>query len=856
MISLKKACFTLLSAGLLSLGLLASTSTTQAALSITQISEGTQGAIPPIPDATGRAGMVAAVIHDEGQSSILAMGGANFPNGMPWENGKKVFYKDIFQLNANNKWEKIGDLPTPVAYSAFATSPKGIIIAGGCSETGHSNQVFLVRPDGKTVALPHLPKSIAYSAFTVLNNRLYIIGGQENDKSTEALQSIYLLDLSKVNPDKPEEATWEQLKNPKIQSYCTLPDTGRIHAVAASLNGRIYIMGGCSLSPDAQGNAQRIKLSDVLVLNPSSAKKRWEENATPIPTTLAACASPAPTREGKIILIGGDDGSHYGKSPQSSPGQTNSVLVYTPSTKSWEAWKDESGKPLEWTGSGQKGIATVPAVILEDTIYTISGETAPGVRSPAVHSARLSYHLEVEYVDWALLGLGLIVLTILGFQVKKFGIGNIMVAIDPKSKPGQYAWVIVALLWFVAMLNYLDRQLLTTIREPIVNDIPQTEAQFGLLTAVFLFIYSILSPIGGFLADRFSRRVVILASLLVWSTVTWMTGHVHDYHQLFIARAIMGISEACYIPAALALITDYHRGRTRSLATGIHMSGVYVGMALAGYGGTLAEMAGWRLTFGLFGLVGVAYALVLTIFLKDPTPEGEPASAHQEKAWAASHKQDKPSIIDAFRNLFSKPAFWLLLGVMVGSGAANWLVLAWFPTLLKEKFNLTLGDAGIHATLWNTLAKYIAVIGGAIIADRWAMTNFKGRQLLAGIVFCIAAPLVGASAMLGNFSLFEGFVTGFGVFVMFIAFQGLAQGVLDATLMPILRSHIDERFSATGYGCLNLVSAGIGGLTVLLGGNIRDAGFDLTSLFAASSILILVCGLCLLVMPKPIPSSK
>lgn len=373
-----------------------------------------------------------------------------------------------------------------------------------------------------------------------------------------------------------------------------------------------------------------------------------------------------------------------------------------------------------------------------------------------------------------------------------------------------------------------------------------------LLTAVFLFIYSALSPIGGFLADRYSRRVVILCSLLVWSTVTWITGHVHDYHQLFVARALMGISEACYIPAALALITDYHRGRTRSLATGIHMSGVYVGMALAGYGGHLAEITGWRLTFGLFGLVGVAYALILTIFLKDTSPEKDASPLDAEEK-TVENSAEKASVSSALKNLFTQPAFWLLLVIMAGAGAANWLVLAWFPTLLKEKFNLTLGDAGIHATFWNTLAKYVAVIGGAMLADRWAMTNPKGRQLLPGIVFCIAAPLIGASALIGNFSLMDGFVTGFGVFVAFIAFQGLAQGALDATLMPILRSHIDERFSATGYGFLNLVSAGIGGLTVLLGGNIRDAGFDLTHLFAASSGMILICGLCLLFMSKPKP---
>ena len=152
-----------------------------------------------------------------------------------------------------------------------------------------------------------------------------------------------------------------------------------------------------------------------------------------------------------------------------------------------------------------------------------------------------------------------------------------------------YAWIGVGLLWVVALLNYLDRLMITTMRDPIKQSIAMNEAQFGLLTAVFLWVYGALSPLGGYLADRFSRRIVIMVSLFVWSAVTWWTGHVKTFEQLLTARALMGVSEACYIPAALALIADYHRGSTRSLATGLHMSGVYAGAALGGVGGYIAE---------------------------------------------------------------------------------------------------------------------------------------------------------------------------------------------------------------------------------------------------------------------------
>ena len=140
------------------------------------------------------------------------------------------------------------------------------------------------------------------------------------------------------------------------------------------------------------------------------------------------------------------------------------------------------------------------------------------------------------------------------------------------SVTSSYPWLLVAMLWVVAFLNYIDRILITSMRDPLVADFSLTDAQFGLLTSVFLWSYGILSPLGGFLADKYSRRKVIFCSALIWSAVTLWTGLTTTFSELLVARTFMGISEACYIPAALALITDYHRTRTRSLATGLHIA--------------------------------------------------------------------------------------------------------------------------------------------------------------------------------------------------------------------------------------------------------------------------------------------
>ena len=276
---------------------------------------------------------------------------------------------------------------------------------------------------------------------------------------------------------------------------------------------------------------------------------------------------------------------------------------------------------------------------------------------------------------------------------------------------GRAGWLAVGLLFVVAMLNYLDRQLLAAMAEPILRDIPQSSAQFGLLTAVFLFVYSALSPVGGLLADRCGRRSVILVSLVVWSAVTWATGHVRDHGELLVARALMGVSEAFYIPAALALITDHHRGRTRSLATGLHMGGVYAGQAIAGLGGYAAEALGWRAAFAAFGLIGVCYALVLVVFLREADDDGEAARATGGSAGAAASAATTPPPDEA--PLLRNRAFWLLFAVMGGASVSNWFVLSWLPRLLQERFALGLGDAGALATLPSTLAKYAAVVLGA-----------------------------------------------------------------------------------------------------------------------------------------------
>ncbi len=420
----------------------------------------------------------------------------------------------------------------------------------------------------------------------------------------------------------------------------------------------------------------------------------------------------------------------------------------------------------------------------------------------------------------------------------------------PVTKPGKWAWIAVAVLWVVVMLNYFDRQLLAVLNTSMTEGpgcIEMTQAQFGMVTSAFLIVYAGLSPVGGYLADRFSRSFIIMCSLVVWSVVTWMTGKSETYEELIFWRAMMGVSEAFYIPAALALITDYHRGGTRSLATGLHMSGIYAGQVLAGCGAMMAGdpcQLGWRLTFELFGFIGVAYGLIVLFFLRDPKAEQSPVAAAVESVKeAVAEAVPGFTLGQMLKSIFTGRGMYLLLLMISFAGFANWFLLGWYPRLLQDMFGISEAEAGPQATFWINIAKYISVLACAVIADRWYLRNKNARAYVPGIAFCVAGPCV-------LLAMVFGVEIGLAAVLALVAMQGVAQGSMDATLMPVLRNTIDERFAATGYGLLNLTSVGAGALVSWLGGMLKDAGTPLSAVLSLAGILMMLCGIILFCLPK------
>jgi predicted MFS family arabinose efflux permease len=390
-------------------------------------------------------------------------------------------------------------------------------------------------------------------------------------------------------------------------------------------------------------------------------------------------------------------------------------------------------------------------------------------------------------------------------------------------------------LWVVACLNYLDRLMLTSMRESVKADIWMTDAQFGLLTSVFLWVYGTLSPLGGYIADRFSRKWVIIGSLGVWSAVTWLTGQVKSFETMLVARALMGVSEAFYIPAGLALIADLHQGRTRSKATGLHMSGVYAGAALGGLGGYVAEHYGWRQGFNWFGAAGVCYSVLLFFLLPNRAKSASPANP-------GSHPptESPASAPEALRALFGQPSFLALLAYFSLFALANWGINGWLPTYLQEQFKLGAGKAGLSATGYIQLASFLGVLLGGAWSDAWARRNPRGRLYVPMLGFCVGGPFLFLMASTDAFA----------VAVAGMVIYGLGRGFSDTSTMPMLCQVVSAKYRATGYGFLNLFSTFVGGAMIYAGGALRDAHVDLSKVFQASAVGLVVAGITLLAL-KP-----
>lgn len=375
-----------------------------------------------------------------------------------------------------------------------------------------------------------------------------------------------------------------------------------------------------------------------------------------------------------------------------------------------------------------------------------------------------------------------------------------------------YPWLVVALLWVVALLNYMDRQMLSTMQDAMKLDIVELQKAeaFGALMAVFLWIYGLVSPFAGVVADRVSRKKLVVGSLFVWSAVTYLMGYASDFTQLYWLRALMGVSEALYIPSALSLIADWHEGKSRSLAIGIHMTGLYVGQAVGGFGATIAATFSWHSTFYWFGIIGIAYSVVLALLLHDKPKTVDAVAASPDPATLMK----KESLWRGLSVVLSTWAFWVILIYFAVPSLPGWATKNWLPTLFADSLGLEMAQAGPMSTITIAASSFVGVLLGGVLSDKWVLRNIRGRIYTSAIGLGMTIP---ALVLLG---FGHSVVAVVGAGMLF----GIGFGMFDANNMPILCQIISAKYRATAYGIMNMVGVFAGAAVTHLLGKWTDGG--------------------------------
>ncbi len=413
----------------------------------------------------------------------------------------------------------------------------------------------------------------------------------------------------------------------------------------------------------------------------------------------------------------------------------------------------------------------------------------------------------------------------------------------------KYPWIVVALLWVVALLNYMDRQMLSTMKPSMQINIQelQSATNFGYLMAIFLWIYGFMSPISGMIADRLNRKWLIVGSLFVWSAITFAMGFAKTFDQLYWLRAFMGISEALYIPAGLSLIADYHSSKTRSLAVGIHMTGLYMGQALGGFGATIAAEFSWQNAFISFGLIGVVYSVVLIFFLREKKAGGAATETLASEAAAstahlnsAAKSFNRESLFKGLATLFSNISFWVILFYFAVPSLPGWGVKNWLPTLFSENLGIEMSQAGPLSTITIAASSFLGVIFGGILSDKWVQKNIRGRVYTSAIGLAMTIPallLIGLGSSMIHL-------------VGAVFFFGFGYGMFDANNMPILCQFISSKHRATAYGLMNMTGVFAGAFITNVLGKSSDAG-SLGKDFAMMAIVVVAALVLQLTVLRP-----
>jgi len=388
----------------------------------------------------------------------------------------------------------------------------------------------------------------------------------------------------------------------------------------------------------------------------------------------------------------------------------------------------------------------------------------------------------------------------------------------------RYKWEVLMLLWFAFFVNQADRQVFNVVLPLIRADLQLTDMQIGLIATIFNLVYALMVPLAGYLGDLFSRKWIVVLSILFWSIATMFTGLSSGVFSLILLRSIAtGGGEAFFGPANYSLLASYHKS-TRAFAMSVHQTSYYLGIILSGYlAGYIGERWGWRSAFYVFGAVGVFHGLLMIFRLKD------------NKSTVENNKTETVRFTEALKILFHTPtALILTIGF---SGLIFVLVgyLTWTPTYLYEKFGMSLSQAGFHSMFYTHLFAFFGIIIAGKYSDKLAKRNPAIRLLMQGIGLLIAVPFI---LLMG---------TSTSLFVVYIGFAGFgfARAFFDANTYAILFDVIPEKYHSSVSGIMLMIGFSIGSLSPAILGYIKPI-LGLSLGISLLSFVWVFCGILIL----------
>ncbi|MBI1842501.1 MAG: MFS transporter [Verrucomicrobia bacterium] len=366
----------------------------------------------------------------------------------------------------------------------------------------------------------------------------------------------------------------------------------------------------------------------------------------------------------------------------------------------------------------------------------------------------------------------------------------------PAATTPRRAAMLIGFMWLAYFLNYCDRQAVFAMFPSLKSGLGMTDRQLGLTGSAFLWVYALGCPLAGMLADRGSKRVLVVLSLVLWSLVTIATGLATSAVMLLGLRAAMGLSEALFMPTAIALTANAHptsrRSRAIALLTTAQIAGTVAG---SWFGGWMADRGQWRGAFFVLGAIGLLYALPYSGFLR-AIREGAAPAVPSRSAW--------PDV----GRVLGLATFWTLCLVFSVFVFGLWLIYGWLPALLHEKFSLNQSDAAFNATLFLQTAAAAGLVTGGWLADALLRRTHAARLWVMVASLLLSAPCLHALGASETLIGVRCAAVGFGFF----------SGLLMGNIFPAAFEVVPADARSSTVGLLNLFGGLVSGVATLSGG--------------------------------------